>query len=281
MTLLAHPAIAAFCALFVWWFSTGVVLFLVGRSVGRPLWSVGIAALLFAAALYGLARSATDASVAGAYLAFISAILLWGTQEFAFLAGFVTGSQSLPCPDECRGWRRVILALKAVVYHEVALLLTGSAAIAVAWDGDNQFGVWTFVILWVMRVSAKINLFAGVPVLNHEFLPSRLNYLATFFSKGPVNPFFPVAVTIATGFATLLLGWALAADASGFRSTGNMLLASLLALGILEHWFMLVPIPIAALWSWGMRSRTAEEPSMLPIHKNAQVRGVANSVRDR
>jgi putative photosynthetic complex assembly protein 2 len=281
MTLLAHPAIAAFCALFVWWFSTGVVLYLVGRSAGRSFWSVGIAALLFAVALYGLARSATDASVTGAYVAFVSAILLWGTQEFAFLAGFVTGSQSLPCPDECRGWRRVILAFKSVVYHEVALILTGVAAIAVAWDGDNQFGGWTFVILWVMRVSSKVNLFAGVPVLNHEFLPPRLNYLATFFSKGPVNPFFPSAVTIATGFATLLLGRALLGDPSAFRSTGDMLLASLLILGILEHWFMIVPMPIATLWSWGMRSRPAEEPSMLPLHKNAQVRGVANSVRDR
>jgi putative photosynthetic complex assembly protein 2 len=281
MTLLAHPAVAAFCALFVWWFSTGVVLYIVGRSGGRSFWGLGVSALCFVAALYGLAKSATDTSVAGAYVAFGSAILLWGTQEFAFLAGFITGSQNLPCPDECRGWRRVVLAFKSVIYHEVALVLTGVAAIAVVGDGENHFGVWTFVILWVMRVSSKINLFVGVPVLNHEFLPPRLSYLATFFAKRSVNPFFPVAVTAATAMATLLLVRALFGDATAFRSTGDMLLASLLALGILEHWFMIVPMPIAALWSWGMRSRAAEEPSMLPLHKNAQVRGVANSVRDR
>ena len=281
MTLLAHPAVAAFCALFVWWFSTGVVLYIVGRSADRSFWSLGIAALCFVAALYGLAKSATDTSVAGAYAAFGSAILLWGTQEFAFLAGFITGSQKLPCPDECRGWRRIVLAFRSVIYHEAALVLTGVAAIVVVGDGENRFGVWTFVILWVMRVSSKINLFAGVPVLNHEFLPLRLSYLATFFAKRPVNPFFPVAVTAATAVATLLLVRAFFTDVAAFRSTGDMLLASLLALGILEHWFMIVPMPIAALWSWGMRSRTPEEPSMLPLHKNAQVRGVANSVRDR
>jgi putative photosynthetic complex assembly protein 2 len=281
MALLAHPAVAAFCALFVWWFSTGAVLYVVGRSAGRPFWSVSVATLFFAAALYGLARSATDTSVAGAYVAFISAILLWGTQEFAFLAGFITGSSNRPCPEKCQGWQRVILAIKSVFYHEIALILTGAAAIAAVWGGDNQFGIWTFAALWVMRVSSKINLFAGVPVLNHEFLPPRLSYLATFFSKGPVNPFFPVAVTAATGVITLLLARALVIDVTAFRSTGDTLLASLLALGVLEHWFMIVPIPVAALWSWGMRPPSAAEPSMLPLPENAQVGGVANSVRDR
>jgi putative photosynthetic complex assembly protein 2 len=132
-----------------------------------------------------------------------------------------------------------------------------------------------------MRVSSKINLFAGVPVLNHEFLPARLSYLATFFSKGPVNPFFPFAVTATTSLVALLLVRALLVDVTAFRSTGDMLLASLLALGVLEHWFMIVPIPVAALWSWGMRPRSTAEPRILPIAENAQVRGVANSVRDR
>lgn len=281
MALLAHPAVAAFCALFVWWFSTGAVLYVVGRSAGRPFWALSIAALFFFGALYGLARSASDTSIAGAYVAFISAILLWGVQEFAFLAGFITGSSNQPCPEKSRGWQRVVPAIKSIVYHEIALILTGAAAIAATWGGDNQFGVWTFAALWVMRVSSKINLFAGVPVLNHEFLPPRLSYLATFFSKGPVNPFFPFAVTLTTGLVALLLIRALLVDTTTFLSTGDMLLASLLALGVLEHWFMIVPIPIAALWSWGMRRRSAVEPAILPLPENAQVRGVANSVRDR
>jgi putative photosynthetic complex assembly protein 2 len=283
MALLSHPAVAAFCALFVWWFSTGAVLYVVGRPAGRSLWGLGGAVLLFIAALFGLAKTSTNTNVVGAYAAFVNAIVLWGTQEFVFLTGFVTGPRNQPCPDDCRGWRRVVLAIESVIYHEVALIVTGGAVVAVTWNGSNQIGVWTFVILWVMRVSSKVNLFAGVPVLNHEFLPPRLGYLASFFSKGPVNPFLPCAVTAATAIAMLLLVRSLGGDASPFQSTGDVLLASLLALGVLEHWFMIVPLPIAALWSWGMRSRTArpDQSSMLPLAKNAPVRGVANSMRDQ
>ena len=35
---------------------------------------------------------------------------------------------------------------------------------------------------------------------------------------------------------------------------------TLLALAILEHWFMVLPLPANALWSWGLRSRDAAPP---------------------
>ena len=28
-----------------------------------------------------------------------------------------------------------------------------------------------------------------------------------------------------------------------------------MALAIVEHWFMVLPLPVELLWSWGMRSR--------------------------
>jgi putative photosynthetic complex assembly protein 2 len=256
MTLLSHPAVAALCALFVWWFSTGVVLYIAGRrdwSSRRGLLGAGV---IFAASLYGLSISGADVSVSGAYVAFMCAVLLWGTQEFAFLTGIVTGPRSQVCPESCAGWRRAALAVEVIIYHEIALVLTGVTAVAVTWKADNHFGALTLMILWVMRVSAKLNLFLGVPVLNHEFLPERLHYLSSFFTRKPIGVFFPVAVTAATAVTTLLVAKALAVGASAFESTGYTLLASLMALGVLEHWFMVVPLPIAALWSWGMRSRT-------------------------
>jgi putative photosynthetic complex assembly protein 2 len=256
MALLAHPAVAALCALFVWWFSTGVVLYIVGRPGLSSRGSLLGATALFAASLYGLAKSGSDTSVGGAYIAFACAVLLWGTQEFGFLAGLVTGPRSQACPQGSAGWRRAVLAVEAILYHEIALIFSGAAILAVTWNADNQFGTWTFLILWALRVSAKLNLFLGVPVLNHEFLPERLEYLTSFFTRRPIGLFFPLAVTAATAVTTLLMTMALAGDANAFRSTGYMLLASLTALGVLEHWFMVLPLPIAALWSWGMRSRT-------------------------
>ncbi len=43
---------------------------------------------------------------------------------------------------------------------------------------------------------------------------------------------------------------------------------TLTGLAILEHWFMVVPMPVKALWEWGMGSgsRTAIEPSEITAH---------------
>jgi putative photosynthetic complex assembly protein 2 len=264
MTLLSHPAVAAFCAVFLWWFSTGVVLYSVGPSGGGSRWRLLGAALVFAASLYGLAKSSSHTGVTGAYVAFTSALLLWGVQEYAFLAGFITGPRAQPCPDGCHGWRRTALAIEAILYHEVALLLSGLAVVAATWDAGNQFGTATFLVLWVMRLSAKLNLFVGVPVLNHEFLPKRMQYLASFFRSKSVSPLFPLAVTAATVVATLLVAAALSGEASAFQSTGCMLLASFMALGVLEHWFMVLPLPVAALWSWGTRLRAEDATGVSP-----------------
>jgi putative photosynthetic complex assembly protein 2 len=278
MTLLSHPAVGALCALFVWWFSTGVVLYIVGRRDWSCRWGLLGAGVIFAASLYGLSISSADVSVAGAYVAFMCAVLLWGTQEFAFLTGFVTGPRSQACPESCAGWRRAALAVEAIIYHEIALVLTGVTAVAVTWKADNQFGAWTLIILWVMRVSAKLNLFLGVPVLNHEFLPERLHYLSSFFTRKPIGVFFPVAMTAATAGTTLLVAKALAVGASAFESTGYTLVASLMALGVLEHWFMVLPLPIAALWSWGMRSRTVQVRAAAASLAQDRVRSVATKL---
>jgi putative photosynthetic complex assembly protein 2 len=273
MTILSYPAVAAFCALFLWWFSTGVVLYIVGRRNSTSRGYLVAAVTLFAASLYGLARSAADATVMGAYVAFTCAVLLWGTQEFGFLTGFVTGPRSQACPEGCNGWRRAMMATEAILYHELALIVSGAAIVAITWNAENQFGTWTFLILWAMRVSAKLNLFLGVPVLNHEFLPERLGYLTSFFTRKPVGLFFPLTVTAATAVTTLLVNMALAGDANVSQSTGFMLLASLMALGVLEHWFMVLPLPIAALWGWGLRSRATT--SLAP---DARVRSIVNKV---
>jgi putative photosynthetic complex assembly protein 2 len=282
MTFLSYPAVAALCALLLWWFSTGVVLYIVGRPGWSSRGSVLAAGAVFSASLYGLARSSGDTSVAGAYTAFLAAVLLWGTQEFGFLTGFITGPRSEPCPAGCTGWRRAAFAIEAILYHEIALILSGAAVVAVTWNADNQFGTSTFLILWAMRVSAKLNLFLGVPVLNDEFLPRCLEHLKSFFTQKPIGLFFPLAVTAATAVTTLLVNTALATDASAFQSTGYSLLASLLALGVLEHWFMVLPLPIAALWSWGMGSRTdqVEERAGASLVQDVRARSVVAKVPD-
>ena len=108
-----------------------------------------------------------------------------------------------------------------------------------------------------MRLSAKLNLFLGVPILNDQFLPSHLRYLSSFFTRGRVNFLFPVAITGSTVVTAALVVRALAPDASAFDAVGFTLLATLMALAVVEHWFMVLPLPVELLWNWGMRSRAA------------------------
>src|SRR6202000_2097079 len=132
-------------------------------------------------------------------------ILLWGAQEIAFLSGWVTGPRPEPCPVGVAGWKRLGPAFAAILYHEVALRACGSAIVALTWSEANHIALWTFAALWVLRQSAKINLFLGVPVTNDELMPEPVRFLKTFFNRRPIGAFFPASVTLATALRGILV----------------------------------------------------------------------------
>jgi putative photosynthetic complex assembly protein 2 len=243
-------------AVFLWWFSTGVVLLTV-RGAGRGahwLKIVGVS-LLTVAALAGLAKSSTDVTPGGAVIAFTSAILLWGAQEIAFLSGLLTGPFTRRCPEGCSGWRRAAYATSTILYHEIALILSGAAVAVLTWSGDNRIGLWTFLILWTMRVSAKLNLFLGVPNLNDGLLPDHLRHLKSYFRQRPINALFVPVMAVATIVTVVLAALAVGSEAGTFAATGYSLLASLMALAVLEHGFMVIRMSINGLWNWSQGGR--------------------------
>ncbi len=242
--------------LFIWWFSTGVILYLDGLPRHTFKWTMLAFTVLLGLALAGLSASKTDATESGAYCAFTCGLLVWAWQEVAFLLGFVTGPRRTPCPPGAIGWRRARYALQAVLHHELALIVLGVAVVAATWGGVNQTGLWTYLILWAMRQSAKLNVFLGVRNLNEGFLPDHLKYLQTYFTRRPINALFPVSVTVSTLLAVALWQAASASAASAFQSTSLSLSAGLLSLAVLEHWFLVLPLPFEALWNWGLRSRS-------------------------
>jgi putative photosynthetic complex assembly protein 2 len=70
-----------------------------------------------------------------------------------------------------------------------------------------------------------------------------------------MNMLFPFSV-IAGALACVLLALAaLSPDASRHEAVGFTLLATLVALGLLEHIFMVLPVPADVLWRWGLASR--------------------------
>ena len=123
-------------------------------------------------------------------------------------------------------------------------------AMAIVTEGHtNIFGLWTFVILFFARISAKLNLFFGVPRIHTEFLPRPLAHLASHFRHARMNWVFPVSILGLTGVAACWLNQALATDADG-AFVGHVLLTTLTFLALLEHGFMVLPLPDQKLWRW-------------------------------
>ena len=242
--------------IFIWWFSTGVVLCLgrrAERTFFRSMLAMSVLAIL---ALVVLVHSSAAPTVLGAYTGFTAALLLWGWHEMAFLMGFVTGPRVTPCPSDARGWRRFRFALETLLYHELAILITAFAIVALTWGAPNQAGSIAFLVLWVMRISAKLNLFLGSPNMSEGFLPDRLSYLQTYFRRDQVNFFFALSVTfigIVLGVAIVFAVWV----SDPFSAVTTTLIATLIALALLEHWFLLLPLPDATMWSWAMGDKPA------------------------
>jgi putative photosynthetic complex assembly protein 2 len=253
---MSQYALPVLFGLFVWWFGTGLVLYLVRIGGVRFHLMMGVATIILAASAWGLEIGSRIATVGGAYFAFTCAILVWCWLEITFLAGLITGPRKQVAPPGCSGWRRVVLAINTILYHEIALLVCAAGIVALTRDGVNQVGAATFLVLWTMRLSAKLNLFLGVPILNDEFLPKGLVHLKSFFRCKPVNLLFPVAVTASTIVTALLVAKAFNTP-SAFETAAFLLLATLMALAVLEHWFMVVPFPVKAIWEWSVGSWTA------------------------
>ncbi len=246
----------ALTTLFVWWFSTGAILFLDGLPRRTFGWSFVGASALGAACLWALYATRDDTSLPGSYVAFLGTIGVWGWQEVAFLLGFVTGPRREPCPPESRGWRRAGYALETILHHEIAIVALAIAILSVTWGGTNPVGPWTFAVLWAMRQSAKLNLVLGVRNLGEEFLPEHLRYLETYFRRRRMNALFPVSMGGALVVSVLVWQAVLAPATGTDRAAALTVIGTLLSLAILEHVFMLVPLPASGLWRWSLRART-------------------------
>ena len=158
-----------------------------------------------------------------------------------------------------------------MLYHELALIVLEIAVVACVGPGENRVGIWTFMTLWVMRQSAKLNLFLGVRNLGESLLPEHLHYLKGYFRRRAMNPLLPISVLGSGGLAVVLAWMALAPGVEPFQVTAHLLLATLLGLAALEHLFLVLPVPLDALWQWGMKSRQRESATSLasPCHAAA------------
>jgi putative photosynthetic complex assembly protein 2 len=158
------------------------------------------------------------------------------------------------------GWLRFRLAASTLIYHEIALALTAAALLALSLGHANTIGALTFLSLLAFRLSAKLNLFLGVPNFTEEFFPDHLRYLTSYIRKAPVTPLMPVCVALGAGVVWAEARAAFNPYATPFVVTGFSLLFALGALALVEHGFMILPLPDAALWRWAMRDQGGAAP---------------------
>ena len=246
----------------VWWFSTGAVLWLAGGERGAQrspyVFMTGVAVL----GLAGAYASARGVGSLTPYLALVSALAIWAWVEFTFLSGRITGSRTIACDPGARGLARFKQAFAAVDYHEYALvgalITTGLVCLA----GGSLEAFWFFALLWAMRISAKLTLFSGAPNFSVDMMPRALAHLPSYFRLDRTGPVFWTSTLL----STLGLAGAAFAFVTGMVPVEGhvfaLMLTTFLALAVLEHWFMVLPVADSALWRWAMPSHA---PAGAPI----------------
>ncbi len=249
MSEFALPVLAA---VLLWWLGTGVVIVLDRQPRDFRGCSFFTSSVVTLGALVAIAQTAHDGdSHRAAYVGFAAAVALWGWHELAFLGGWITGPRRHPITPGARGVARFAEALQVLLWHELALLAT---VVALWWwvgGRANPVAAWTFTLLWVMRISAKLNLFLGVRNLALDFLPPRLAYLGSYFRHRRFNALMPVSLIA----GALVVAWLLvqaAGDVGGSR-VSFMLLAAMLSLALVEHLMMVLPLQPTALWRWALK----------------------------
>lgn len=249
----------------VWWIATGLVVMVARRGTGRGWQDAALSrdgtgvgtmmlmSLVAAASLAMLYAGAGMETALGTYLGFFGALGIWAWHEAAFLTGFVTGPSRSPCRPGLSGWARFRAAFATLSSHEYALFATLVALAVLTWAAPNKTGLWVFALLWVMRVSAKLNIFFGAPNSVSALLPSRLAYLTTYFCTDRISMLFPVTIGLSAAVFVFLCLSAAGASAS-HEAVGYTLLAAFMGLAIIEHFLLVLPISDSALWRWAMNT---------------------------
>ncbi len=253
--LLWDTAAPALFALLAWWFGTGAILWLVRRPAGGfrgRMTTVTVAGL---ASVWAAWQSMQVTGPAAAYWGFASVIVMWGWHEMAFLSGWITGARKAPLTAGARGMLRFQQSVQVVLHHELALLCNFVLLWVLQQGHPNHVAICTFALLWCMRLSAKLNLFFGVPEVGEQYLPDHLKYLGSYFRRGRVSLFFWGSIAMASGSWLWLVGQARSGAVE--VTTGWVLLAALLGLAIVEHLIMMFPLPLQKLWGWAMGTHAA------------------------
>ena len=236
----------------LWWFSTGAVLWLArGMEKQLPARLLGVT-VLTAIGFAGAVIASNSTHTLAPYFGFASALAIWSWVEFTFLTGMITGPRIDPCPENITEQTRFKLAFATVSRHEFALVAALLAVWLVTLGGHDQTALWSFATLWLMRISAKLTIFSGVPSFSQDMMPRGIAHLHSYFRDdriGPVFWFSMITTFLVFIFAIFSFGTGAVPDE---KFTMIVMLTTLIALAAFEHLMMILPFKETALWQWAM-----------------------------
>ena len=202
--------------IFVWWFSTGLILYAIRRvdyssKISHKTFTFFCLPLLIIG-IIGFVISFNDLTVQTVYIAFVSSLCIWGWFEIAFLSGFITGKIKFKCEEGTIGWKRFIFAWKTINHSELALLLVTLLMLIIVYKESNTFGFLTFLTLYIARVCAKINFFLGVPYINFDFFPKPISYMKSLFKIKNPSFFWILSVALLICLSLIWAQYSLGTD---------------------------------------------------------------------
>jgi putative photosynthetic complex assembly protein 2 len=214
-------------------------------------------------------------------------VIVWGWHEMAFFMGILTGPRKIASPPGVSEWRRFQMGVAACIDHELAILATGIAVLWATWGAPNQVGCWTFLALWGMRQSAKLNVFLGVLNLGEAFVPAHLSYLISFMTRRRMNALMPFSLIGGAMLVAFLVHKASAGNVTPFQQAGLGCVITMLALAVIEHALLVLPLPLTALWSFWLRHAGRPMPPAIlgvaegPAPAQSETRRTSGWVSDR
>lgn len=241
----------------LWWGSTALIARLVGRATKTYPQLIRIASVLALIGLLTLMSIRESTSLGSALVSLVAALLVWGWIEVTFLTGKITGP-SIDPPTEGSHWpARARAALTAILWHELLIAATVLLVAVLLLRQANDLALLILLLLWLMRSSAKLNLFLGVRNLGEAFLPEHLQHLIRFMRQRRMNPLLPLSILLGLAIAAWFGAIALTAE-TVYLAAASTILATLALLAAFEHLLMVLPLPAEALWRWSLSNRRTQ-----------------------
>ena len=236
-------------AVSAWWLLTGLALVLVHQSDKRAHRGFMMLSVLALTAWLVTPFNASADTPMSAAIGFILGLIIWGWLEVSYLLGYVNGPNHAPCAANATMWERFKGAVSTTIYHEACVVASVALLAIVSVNEPNPTTFYTLSVLWLMRRSAKLNLFFGVRAFNDRWLPEHLNYLSSYLKTDRLSLFLPLS-TCAGFYVTYIIFTSAAAVPDLTSQLSLYLIASLMLLASVEHLFLMFPVNEAALWRW-------------------------------